>query len=428
MKANLEGKKLLLVGGINLTSDIVELAHRNGVSVGVTDFNHNTLTKKLADYAYDVDALDVEGISKLYTDEKYDGIITQFLDLTSPCVCDVVDIVGGYSPFTKEQLKMSTDKKYFKDMCISYDLPVPKEFEIDDDYSKIVFPVIVKPVDSSSCKGISICNILEELKRGIHNAKEKSLTKTVIVEEYLPYDEINITYIAQDGNIQLAAIHDRYFNESQDGVVKVPDMYIYPSRYTAMFYEKYNNKIINMLKGIGVRNGSLFMQAIVKDGTVYLYEAGMRLNGCKTYQILEVENGYNTFERLINFALTGSMGDFCSFNAKFKKWYATWNVVGKPGMTCDDFVGEDILNNKPWLVKISGRYGDGEKIPDGSKGTLVQLVARIHIYGNTREELIEHISELQNTFKVFDKEGNNVLLLPHDINDLRRKIDYNLFL
>ncbi len=110
MKANLEGKKLLLVGGINLTSDIVELAHRNGVSVGVTDFNHNTLTKKLADYAYDVDALDVEGISKLYTDEKYDGIITQFLDLTSPCVCDVVVIVGGYSPFTKEQLKMSTDK------------------------------------------------------------------------------------------------------------------------------------------------------------------------------------------------------------------------------------------------------------------------------------------------------------------------------
>ena len=69
--------------------------------------------------------------------------------------------------------------------------------------------------------------------------------------------------------------------------MKVPDMYIYPSRYTNIYYETVNEKVINMLKGIGIKNGSLFIQAVVHDGKVYFYEAGMRLNGCKTFEILE---------------------------------------------------------------------------------------------------------------------------------------------
>ena len=168
------------------------------------------------------------------------------------------------------------------------------------------------------------------------------------------------------------------------------------------------------------------MQAVVWGEQIYFYEAGMRLNGCKTYQILEVENGYNTFEHLMQYALTGSMGQHCQFNARFNRWYATWNVVGKPGMVCEKIIGKEIIDSYPWVIWISQRYGPGEIIPESAKGTLLQLVSRIHVLGETKEELLAHIDTLQKQYHVKDAAGQDVLMVPHDVNDIRVRLDYEL--
>lgn len=45
--------------------------------------------------------------------------------------------------------------------------------------------------------------------------------------------------------VLVAAIHDRYFNTTQKSATKAPDLYIYPSRYTDLILEKYNENILN---------------------------------------------------------------------------------------------------------------------------------------------------------------------------------------
>lgn len=427
---SLAGKRLLLIGGIAPMTDLIELARRNGVFIGVADYNKGTKVKQIADAAYEIDALDVDALAELCRKEHYDGIISNFNDMLSPYTAKVAERIGAYVPYTVEQLRMSTDKKYFKETCMKYGVPVPGEYAVgkEDDIGKIPinYPVIIKPVDGSGSKGITVCGSQMDLREGLKKAEKASRSGRVIIEDYLPYDEINVTYIAQEGDIQLAAIHDRYFNSSQEGVVRVPDMYIYPSRYTGMYYDKYNERVIQMLKGIGVQNGSLFLQAVVKGDDIYFYEAGMRLNGCKTYHILEMENDYNTFEHLMNYALTGNMGRYVRLDARFKRWYATWNVVGTPGMICQEFIGRKEVETYPWLIKVCEQYGEGEKIPESAKGTLIQLVARIHVYGDTKEQLLERIERLQSMYKVKDKEGQDVLMKPHDVDDLRGKMNYHL--
>ncbi len=427
---SLAGKRLLLIGGIAPMTDLIELARRNGVFIGVADYNKGTKVKQIADAAYEIDALDVDALAELCRKEHYDGIISNFNDMLSPYTAKVAERIGAYVPYTVEQLRMSTDKKYFKETCMKYGVPVPGEYAVgkEDDIGKIPinYPVIIKPVDGSGSKGITVCGSQMDLREGLKKAEKASRSGRVIIEDYLPYDEINVTYIAQDGEIQLAAIHDRYFNCSQEGVVRVPDMYIYPSKYTGMYYDKYNERVIQMLKGIGVQNGSLFLQAVVEGDDIYFYEAGMRLNGCKTYHILEMENDYNTFEHLMNYALTGNMGRYVRLDARFKRWYATWNVVGTPGMICQEFIGRKEVETYPWLIKVCEQYGEGEKIPESAKGTLIQLVARIHVYGDTKEQLLERIERLQSMYKVKDKEGQDVLMKPHDVDDLRGKMNYHL--
>ena len=430
IKADLKGKKLLLVGGLNNTVDLFDLAHRNGVTVGVADYNHGTLAKSLADYAFDVNAYDEDAMARLIEEEHFDGVITAFNERLGPIVRKLADRVGFYAPFTVEQLQMSTNKKFFKHTCQKYGVPVPKEYVVksieDIRAQQIEYPVIIKPVDSASSVGVTPCFDEQELEAGYKKAVSCSKSGDAIVEQYLPYDEINVTYIAQDGDIQLAAIHDRYFNTEQKSATKAPDLYIYPSRYADMYLEKYNDTVINMLRGIGSRNGSLFIQAIVHDGQVWCYEAGMRLNGCKTYQILEYENDYNTMEHLMLFALTGSMGEHCDFDPKFKKWYATLNVLGVPGKTIARVEGEKALASYPWLVHIARRDGVGHTIPADSAGTLVQDTTRIHVVADTKQELMERIDKAGELFRMLDEEGNSVLLKPHDTAEVLAGLDYDL--
>lgn len=430
LNVDLRGKKVLLIGGLNTTADLIKLAHRNGVKIGVADYNKNTYVKQLADYAHDISVIDEDAVIELFKREHYDGIITAINEMLGPVASRIADRLGTPFPFTVEQLKMSTNKKYFKRTCMQYGVPVPAEYIIrsieDIADTNIEYPVIVKPVDSSSSVGVTPCYSAEELEAGYKNAVGHSKSKDVIVEQYLPYDEINLTYIAQNGDIQLAAIHDRYFNTTQKSATKAPDLYIYPSRYTDLVLEKFNALIINMLKGIGIKNGSLFIQAIIHEGQIYCYEAGIRLNGCKTYQILEYENDYNTFEHLMEFALTGSMGEHVKFNPKFKRWYATVNVLGKPGSTIGAFHGIEELETFPWLIHIARRNTVGDTIPADSAGTLVQDTTRIHLYADTKEELIERINKVNELYKIYDAEGKNIILTPHNTREIYEGLDYDL--
>lgn len=420
------GKKILVFGGIGPMGDLITLAHRNHVSVGVADYNAGTYLKRKADFAHDINILDIDAVVELYKSEHYDGIITNFNDMLMPYAAEIGSRVGAYVPYTKEQIRMSTDKKYFKEKCIQFNVPVPKEYDIENGYSNIEYPVIVKPVDGSGSKGISISRNQIELESSIEKARGSSRSGKIIVEQYIEYDdEINLTYIIQKGKVQLAAIHDRYFNKTQSGAMRVPDLYIYPSKYTDSILKEINPAIIRMLEAIGLVQGSLFIQGCVKDGKVYLYEAGMRLNGCKTYQILEYENKYNTFEHLLRFALSGEMGEYCEFSPKFNKWYATWNVVSKPGKI-GAIKGIEEIESYPWMIHNAMAYHPGDTIPETAVGTLIQLQSRIHVYGDTKDELIKNLGKLYDLYHIYDEKGEEMILAPHNMNDLRRSLNYEL--
>jgi hypothetical protein len=128
----------------------------------------------------------------------------------------------------------------------------------------------------------------------------------------------------------------------------------------------------------------------------------------------------------MNFALTGSMGEHVQFDPKFKKWYATINVLGKPGSTIARVEGEKALNSYPWLIRIARRDAVGHTIPADSAGTLVQDTTRIHIVADTKEQLMERIDKANELFKLLDENGDSIILKPHDTREVLKALDYDL--
>ena len=84
MTKQLEGKKLLLLGGVQPACQIVEEAHKMGVTVYVTDYLANSPAKAIADKSFMVNAMDVDAVVDLCKAEGIDGLITGYVDPLLP--------------------------------------------------------------------------------------------------------------------------------------------------------------------------------------------------------------------------------------------------------------------------------------------------------------------------------------------------------
>lgn len=433
MLENLKGKRMLLLAGTNLTLEAIQMAQKMGIWVAVTDYNKGTLAKKLADAAFDVSTTDIEALVQLCKEQKIDGVFTNWIDAMLPWGAKLCERMGFPYPYTVEQIDEYTEKEKFKHLCLENNVPVPAQYvvnnlESEKELEKIQFPIIIKPVDSSGSRGISVCYDKESFKAGIEKAKRYSRSGNIIIEQYIDQDEITVNYVMEDGDVMLTSVHDRYFNFEQEGVIKTPDIYIYPSKYTDIYIKEIDPLVTAMIRKTGLRNGSLFMQACVKDGKVYFYETGMRLNGCKIYHLVDADSDYNALERLIHFSMTGSMGTPGireKINPRFKAWYSTMSLLSRPG-TIDRVEGLETIRSWPEILTISPWHYKGDIITPEMRGTLPQTIVRISLKGESKEKLLDTIKRVYDTIKVYDITGEEMLLTPHNIDDLRRNMNYEL--
>ena len=113
-----------------------------------------------------------------------------------------------------EQFEIMISKDNFKNTCRKYGVPVVPEYYLDE-IDKIEYPVIVKPVDSSSSKGISICQNRQQLDAAIEKALSFSVRKKILIEKYMDGLEVIIYYVIQNGNPTMVAMCDRYTSKEQ---------------------------------------------------------------------------------------------------------------------------------------------------------------------------------------------------------------------
>ena len=96
----------------------------------------------------------------------------------------------------------------FKDECIKYGVKVPQDYICGTEYKSILddirFPVIVKPTDAAGRKGITICYDKDELVKAIDLALEYSVSKTIVVEQYIVGREYSAIYMLKDGEYSLS--------------------------------------------------------------------------------------------------------------------------------------------------------------------------------------------------------------------------------
>lgn len=414
-------KKLLIVGANPETISLIEKAKLMGIKTYVTDYNKMTYAKKFADVACDVDGMDVDGLVSLVKKENIDAVLVGVAEALIPTYCKVCEILDYPCFASMDQFEIMISKDNFKNTCRKYNVPVVPEYSLED-VDKIEYPAIVKPVDSSSSKGISICHNRQELDKAIEKALSFSFRKKILIEKYMDGLEVIIYYVIQDGNPIMVAMCDRYTSKEQKGITQLPSAYIFPSKHIERYKAEVDEHVKDMLRGMHVQNGVLFLQSFVENGSVYIYEPGFRLNGAQEHMIVSELTGIDAKELLINYAFNGKMSDKKVdsladpyFHGNFACKLSPLLKEGKIGK----ITGVEKIRRLNGVVAVNPNYEDGEMV--AGLGTQRQMAANIFIVAPTMELLKERVDAVIENFHVTDEKGESMLLKRFDTSIIEKE-------
>lgn len=409
-----QSKKLLILGANPETVSLIKKAKEMGVYTIVTDYDPNAYAKAYADRAINIDAVDVDALEIFARQEQIDGVVVGVAEALLPAYCQLCERLDMPCYSTQEIFSMMVRKDYFKKKCYEYQVPTIREYTLEQK-DQIVYPVIVKPVDSCSSKGIRICHDYGELLNAVEYAKSFSKSGNYLIEEYMTGDEVISYYVMQDGEPIFVGMCDRYTYQDKAELVQLPTSYIYPSRYIDSYMQHTDRAVKEFIRGLGLKNGSIFFQCFVdQDGIVRTYEPGYRLNGAQEHLLIEKVSGIDAKELYINLALTGKVADHdlrkCS-NPKPREIMCKLSPLVRTGKICE-IQGLEQISALPDVVSVNPSYRDGDEVT--GEGTLKQIVCRFYIVSKTKDNMIHTIQQINTLLKVLDENGDDMRIATFD--------------
>lgn len=419
---DLKGKRLLFLGAIRALCEPISLAKQMGIYTIALDYLPNSPAKKVADKAYLVSTTDVDAVCKVCKEEKVDGLFTAFTDSMLPYARKICDKMNFPFYASEEQIKLSLDKRFFKEKCRENDVPVPIDYtnEINEhglENANIRYPVIVKPIDSSGGRGIRICDSREELFSAYEYAMLVSPGKNVLVEEYIIGDEITATYTMKNGEISLSCLKDKLVSHDHANVTSQSDVLIMPSKHLNQYVSLINDKVIKMLKNMKATDGTVFLQGIAQEDKIVFFECGYRVNGACDYRHIQRENGINYMEMMIAHAVSGDMDryELSMDNPFFTKYVLTFNMWAHGGKIGSQEGLEKVL--KIENVSFAEYMHDvGDELADNN--TLAQRVFRAIIIDSSIDRIKSTIQQIQYFVAIKNENKENMLYNNFDIKRL----------
>ena len=424
MTKEFEGKKLLILGGNPETIPLVEIANSWGIKTIVASARHTDPAKAYAWKSYDFEGLDVGAVIKIATEEKVDGVLVGVADILVPMYCKVCEALDLPCYATQQIVDVFAFKDVFKATCERYGVHGIPEYYLDaqmkrEDLDKIKYPVMIKPVDNGGGVGMTVAYNEAELVEGVKKALDASNKKRFIVEKYMLCDDMGMYYTFKDGYCSASCIYDRYTTDEQPGLSRVCLGGTYPSKHLDEYFERMHPNALRLFKEIGIKNGVLMLSGFYEDGEFYVYDTGFRLQGEAPHLLMKAIHGFDQREMLIRFALTGSEG---SVNLETDddtylrgNWAATLWILLRKG-TIARIEGLDQLDSDASVVANIQRLHEGDVVVPEWIGNEKQVLTRMYLVCKSKEELAACLKEYQDKIKVYDTEGNNMVLNGFDVN------------
>ncbi len=298
-------KAIVLCGGIPQIALIEELKSQ-GVYTILADQNEKAPAVAYADKFCKISTMDVEGLKALAIEEKVDFIITVCADQMLLVTAQLSDMLGLPCYLSYETAKNVSDKALMKKIFVENGVPTSKHVilkEIDEkSISHLSYPIIVKPVDSYSSRGVKKVQNFAELKDAFEIAVNISRTKTAVVEEFVEGNELTVDAYIENGKANVLCVSQLYKIPGNNKFV------IYRANCPAIIpdkvYEVVEDTVQKIADAFGLKDTPLLMQAIT-DGKEKLsvVEFCARTGGGVKFRLIKKMTGFDVVKAVADLTL-----------------------------------------------------------------------------------------------------------------------------
>lgn len=312
----MENNRLMILGTNEYQNPVIIRAKELGYETHVYGLQRGEIGEKTADFFHPVDVCDYK---KMWEE----------VEILNPC--GIVSICSELVLHTMNYLlrkrgipcnsewteQISTDKYLMRKAMKEGGVESPNfmlvtdKMRMEDIESSITgfsFPLICKPVDLSSSRGVFKIENREGLKEALDYALEWSKKKEVILEEFIEGPEYSGESIAYQGKYKLLAITEKHTTGAPHFV---ETGHRQPARLSEEMRTKVEQTLYKAFAAMKIEYGAIHPEfRITKDGKIYFMEIATRMGGdCIGTDLTPLSSGYDFMGMVINIC-QGKAPDF----------------------------------------------------------------------------------------------------------------------
>lgn len=302
-------KRIMLLGGNYYQMTATKAAKELGCHVISVDYLPDNPAHKYADEYHNVSTIDKEAVLTLAKELNIDGIVSYASDVSAPTAAYVAEQLGlPTNPYTS--VVKLTHKNQMREFMKENGFNVPNgsgftDFDSAYDFYKTLKkPVMIKPVDASGSKGVSKISDDSEFKTAYENALNYSISKIVIVEEFIQREGYQIAGdgFLVNGELVFTGLMNEHFDRLCNPLVPIGESY--PSILPEDLKEKARIEIQRLLSLLNMKNGAVNLDFMVdRQGEVYIIEIGPRNGGNLITDVIKEASGVDLAKYTIMAAL-----------------------------------------------------------------------------------------------------------------------------
>lgn len=278
---------LLLLGGSKQQVVAIDTAKRLGFRTVLCDYLDDNPGQYHADEFYLVSTTDKDAVLDVAKKENVDGIVAYASDPAAPTAAYVSEKLG--LPGLPYEMAMNFCEKHrFRRFLKDNGFNVPKSVQVtedaplsEDDLASMMFPLIVKPTDSSGSKGVTVIRGVDELPDALEYARSYSRNKVLIVEEFIERAHphvIEAELTICDGKVKTWGLINSIRDTESNPLL--PSAYSFPLEVTSEQKRIVEDEVAALVDASGMKYGSFNIEMIIdKHNRLFFLDAGPRNGG-----------------------------------------------------------------------------------------------------------------------------------------------------
>ena len=398
----------IVLGGTVPHCYLIQLLKKRGYHTVLIDYTPNPPAKAFADEHVQESTLDKDTVLQVAREKNAALVISTNVDQANVTCCYVAERLGLPHPYSYETALNVTDKKRMKQIMWDHDIPTSRYVVVKDlnglQGVQLHYPLIVKPADSNSAKGVKRVESEDELRKYLPEALVFSRNGFAIVEEFKEGKEISAYGVVVNGQAKLIMHQERI--SVYDGVDRVIKCYssLAPSRISEHAVTKAEMILAQIAQAFGLDNTPLFFQGIVQGDEISVIEFAPRVGGGISFRTIMDGTGFDM--------VSAGLDSFLCIPINTDGWhamnlfYAVNQIYGENGVY-DYSKGVERLLQDGIVTSISFYKSKGDVIDTGRASS--SRIGVMVVSGSTQDELRRKIATAFSTLDSFDINGKSII-------------------